>query len=371
MFGRVPRLPVDIVFGNTLRDEDVVAHDTYVDSLQRDLSEAVKIAQRNTTEAQKRQARQYDKRVKGVPLTVGDNVLLANRKDRGKGKLADLWDSTVHVITWKDPSVHIYRVEDPTTKKSKVVHRNFILPVNFLPVVEPEDMSTIFSTVSEEVARDVESLGNEPLFDVESESGDSRTAVWIMHGQCPKTVSIGEAQGTLEEQPAIGLGMEQHQTTPVGEEDVASLHEGSSSRNSSRSITSESDVSGNDRSDSGTEGGVREQDTLHDPGSSRSDYSMSVTTRSGISSVTSPFGCSRCNTPEYDRILPKKNLLWRNQRLEPSETVLSGDATTTRRGRVVKPVRRLLESMSMIIREPGSVDSLSVLFEVLSTFVDA
>lgn len=45
MFGRVPRLPVDIMFGSTLRDEDVIAHDTYVDSLHRDLREAVRIAQ--------------------------------------------------------------------------------------------------------------------------------------------------------------------------------------------------------------------------------------------------------------------------------------------------------------------------------------
>lgn len=37
MLGRVPRLPVDITFGSTLRNEDVVTYDTYVDSFQRDL----------------------------------------------------------------------------------------------------------------------------------------------------------------------------------------------------------------------------------------------------------------------------------------------------------------------------------------------
>lgn len=171
MFGRVPRLPVDIMFGSTLRDEDVVAHDTYIDSFQRDLREAVKIAQSNMTVAQRKQAREYDKTVKGIPLEVGDHVLLANRKNRGKGKLADLWDSVVYAITWKDSSVHIYRVEDPTTRRSKVVHRNFILPVNFLPVVEQEGVSTIFSTVSGAVADEVETLDNEPLFGTEGEPG--------------------------------------------------------------------------------------------------------------------------------------------------------------------------------------------------------
>lgn len=51
--------------------------------------------------------------------------------------------------TWKDPTLHTYRVEDPTTRKSKVVHRNFLLTVNFLPLEKPEVESTMFSTVSE------------------------------------------------------------------------------------------------------------------------------------------------------------------------------------------------------------------------------
>lgn len=61
----------------------------------------------------------------------------------------DVWDSVVHVVTWKDPSLPIYRVENPTTKNSKVVHRKF-LPVNFLPLEEPDIESTVLSAVSEE-----------------------------------------------------------------------------------------------------------------------------------------------------------------------------------------------------------------------------
>jgi hypothetical protein len=78
MFGRIPRLPVDIMFGSTLNNEDMLTHDEYVDSFQKDLREAVRIAQANTTEAQKMQARQYNKRVKGTALEIGDRVLLEN-----------------------------------------------------------------------------------------------------------------------------------------------------------------------------------------------------------------------------------------------------------------------------------------------------
>ena len=77
------------MFGSTLNNKDVLTHDEYVDSFQKDLREAVRIAQANTTEAQKMQARQYNKSVKGTALDIGDRVLLANSKGRGKGKLAD------------------------------------------------------------------------------------------------------------------------------------------------------------------------------------------------------------------------------------------------------------------------------------------
>ncbi len=57
MFGRVPRLPVDIMFGSALRNGDVQTYDEYVETLQEDMREAIRIAQGNTTGAQIRQAK--------------------------------------------------------------------------------------------------------------------------------------------------------------------------------------------------------------------------------------------------------------------------------------------------------------------------
>ncbi|KAI3365812.1 hypothetical protein L3Q82_000714 [Scortum barcoo] len=45
MFGRTPRLPVDLLFGSVLLDDQVVDYDTYVQSLRRDLAEAMRVAQ--------------------------------------------------------------------------------------------------------------------------------------------------------------------------------------------------------------------------------------------------------------------------------------------------------------------------------------
>ncbi|KAJ8015252.1 hypothetical protein DPEC_G00024200 [Dallia pectoralis] len=180
MFGRIPKLPVDVMFGGALRNEDVQTYDEYVKSFQKDLREAVHIAKSNTTDAQRKQAQVYNKRSKGAPLEVGDRVLLVNKKERGKGKLADKWDSAVHVVIWKDPSLPIYRVENPTTKNSKVVHRNFLLPVNFLPLEEPDIESTVVSTLSEEDKDQIEDQRS--LFSMGRESRSSRTAAWIFEG---------------------------------------------------------------------------------------------------------------------------------------------------------------------------------------------
>lgn len=78
-------------------------------------------------------------------METGDKVLLANHRERARGKLAVLWDSTVYVVQWKNHNVHVYKVEEPVTKKKKVVHRNFILPVNFLPIGQSDVELTVLS----------------------------------------------------------------------------------------------------------------------------------------------------------------------------------------------------------------------------------
>ncbi|KAK7915390.1 hypothetical protein WMY93_011151 [Mugilogobius chulae] len=45
MFGRVPRLPVDVMFGSVLNDPEVVDYDRYVASLRKDMRDAMAVAQ--------------------------------------------------------------------------------------------------------------------------------------------------------------------------------------------------------------------------------------------------------------------------------------------------------------------------------------
>ncbi|KAJ8332253.1 hypothetical protein SKAU_G00427360 [Synaphobranchus kaupii] len=133
MFGRVPRLPVDLLFKNVLRDESVCNYDAYVKSLATDLQSAMLLAQKHSSVEQKHQSGQYNKRVKGLPLSVGDRVLLANKGGRGKRKLADKWEPAVYTVVASKPHLHIYKIRD-CNGQVRTVHRNLLLSVNFLPL---------------------------------------------------------------------------------------------------------------------------------------------------------------------------------------------------------------------------------------------
>ncbi len=141
MFGRVPRLPVDLMFQSVLRDKSVCDYDQYVKSLISDLQSAMSVAQKNSVQEQKHQSNQYNKRVKGLPLAIGDQVLVANKGCRGKRKLADRWEPVVYTVVASKPSIHVYRICDRAGNE-RTVHRNLLLQVNFLPLPDTDSDSS-------------------------------------------------------------------------------------------------------------------------------------------------------------------------------------------------------------------------------------
>ena len=152
MFGRIPRLPVDVLFKSVLREDGDAAYPKFVDSLHRDLREAMLLVEKNTGREQKHQARIYNRRVKGGQIVCGDRVLLANKGERGRKKLADKWENVVYTVADCDPKTHIFKILNPVTGQTKVVHRNMLLCVNFLPVMAEaeEEGVSLYSSCSVE-----------------------------------------------------------------------------------------------------------------------------------------------------------------------------------------------------------------------------
>lgn len=107
MFVHVPRLLVDMLFKEVLRDPVVVNHSSYVKTLMPHFHEAANIAQQRTVKEQQKQARGYNRKVKGTYLNMGDRVILANKRERGKRKLADKWEGTMCTIIDKNLQTHV------------------------------------------------------------------------------------------------------------------------------------------------------------------------------------------------------------------------------------------------------------------------
>ena len=81
MFGRVPRLPVDMFLGLS------TDYNTSVSSIQERLEAAYKSANEAAKLAKKHQAKGYNTKIRGHKLNKGDFVLVKNVGLKGKHKL--------------------------------------------------------------------------------------------------------------------------------------------------------------------------------------------------------------------------------------------------------------------------------------------
>ena len=209
MFGRIPRLPIDIMFHHVLENYSIVSHHEFVNHLRKDLSEAAQIAQQRAYGEQDRHARIYNRKVKGLPLTVGDRVLLANRGEKGKRKVADRWDSTPFDEVSVRAGVHVYRIRDNVTGKEKVVHRNMLLPVDFLTFPEQAASQAVCGESQSAVPC---GSGRSSVVD-NQEDARSRTMNWLM--QSPDQAEAGSesvSEGSVVAVTSLVLAMEMGQS---------------------------------------------------------------------------------------------------------------------------------------------------------------
>ena len=131
MFGRSPRLPIDIELGLKMPAR-VKSHptSTYVKNLKRKLNWAHKIAFQHREKSSGGNKKSYDKRVKCSKLEEGDACLVRTVAWSGKHKLQDRWDPGVYIVKKQPiPSLPVFTVRCEETGKEKTLHRNLLLPL--------------------------------------------------------------------------------------------------------------------------------------------------------------------------------------------------------------------------------------------------
>ena len=148
LFGRHLKLPIDLIFPSTstkIRKD----HPQYVSDWQQAMQEAYQIAGRRATESAERAKMYHDRRVRSSVLQPGDRVLVRNLNERGgPGKLRSYWEHEIYVVVQrKGPNSPVYEVkQEGNRKRTRVLHRNLLLPRNYLPVEEPPANATSSAT---------------------------------------------------------------------------------------------------------------------------------------------------------------------------------------------------------------------------------
>lgn len=135
MFGRQPRLPIDLCFGIDPVGHNHKTHQKYVRDLRLRLKHAYECAKRETEKSQLANKRRWDQKIVASSLEEGDRVLIRNVNLRGKHKLADRWEPRVYVVlrqVGEDLPVYVVRPEDSENESERTVHRDLLRPCGFI-----------------------------------------------------------------------------------------------------------------------------------------------------------------------------------------------------------------------------------------------
>ena len=98
MFGRKPRLSIDIEFEKITEDGHTKSTKDYISELRDRIERTKKIVESHVGKAKEKQKKYYDRKVRGVQLSVGDHVLVKEVAFDGKHKIADKFEEEPYLI---------------------------------------------------------------------------------------------------------------------------------------------------------------------------------------------------------------------------------------------------------------------------------
>ena len=139
MFGRHPRLPIDVEFG---LHKPYCSKSRYIQKLRRRLNYAHKKASKYSSEQAQKYKTSYEKSVKGPQVQVNDLVLVKIVAHKARHKIQDKWESEEYIVIEQPiPGTPVYRVRPVTGTKVRTLHRNLLLPlgVKYQPDIDSDE----------------------------------------------------------------------------------------------------------------------------------------------------------------------------------------------------------------------------------------
>ena len=131
LFGRGPRLPVDVEFG-LLRgsQKGSLGESRYVSQLRRRLNFAHNKAKQMAKRQQAKHRELYDQECRVAELEVGDLVLVKQTAWKGRHNIQDKWETEEYQeVDQPTPGVPVYTVKSVAGGRTRVLHRNLLLPL--------------------------------------------------------------------------------------------------------------------------------------------------------------------------------------------------------------------------------------------------
>ena len=217
LFGRRPRLPVDVAMGLEQPEPDgQQSYPRYVAALKERLQLAYDAAATHSGDVHQKNKARYDMQVRGATVEIGDRVLLRNVGLKGRQKLANRWQETVFVVLGKVEGTEcVFQVkQEDGVGRVKVVHRNMMLPLGVREMEQEGDESEEDSFGMIEV--ELEPPVSEPEVEVELEPPVSESEVEV---ELEPPVSKSEVEAELEppvSEPEVEVELE----PPVSESEV-------------------------------------------------------------------------------------------------------------------------------------------------------
>ncbi len=136
-------------------------------------------------------------------------MLVANKGERGKRKLADKWDPVVYSVVDRNLKTHTYKLKDEK-ENVRIVHRNLMLDISFLPVESPDEEESILLSAgeSEDETPSTSEFGVEDVDPTDLEDRTMRRVNQESESNLVQNLDAEEAMGTdhniwIEKSPVI------------------------------------------------------------------------------------------------------------------------------------------------------------------------